>query len=297
MCWPQSPPQTEGSALRVPVVARAAIRSQGIIRYASTQLFYGYRWVLARAALAATDIFVCGSTWARDEWRRFGADAAALRTLAYPIDLDAFAETPPVGARRDCVTFLWLGRAVPRKRLDLFLAGFELLVRRRPEARARLVGNLMNDPFATRLLEPYENHPAISIEGAVEHARVKQLFTEVDVVVQPSQNENFGFSVAEALAAGRAVVLGPTNGTRDYTGEGGFEFADYRPELVADAMERAFAAVRAEGPNLSIRARASAREHFDIERITPAFAELCSEAVARGRARSRARNPTASSSA
>jgi glycosyltransferase involved in cell wall biosynthesis len=289
LCWPQSPPQTEGAALRASDVARAALRHQGLVRYASIQLFYGYRWVQARAALPFSDLFVCGSSWARDEWRRFGADPACLRTLAYPIDLDRFAAVPPAGARDDGITFLWLGRAVPRKRLDLFLGGFERLHRRRPTARARLVGNLSNDPFATRLLAPYRSHPAISVESAVAHERVPTLFGETDVVVQPSQNENFGFSVAEALAAGRAVVLGPTNGTADYTGSAGFAFSEYRPESVADAMDRACSAVRAQGATLSERAREAARAHFAMERVLPAFVELCREAVSLARRRPHAR--------
>lgn len=298
LSWPQSPPQTEGAALRAPDVARAALRNQGVVRYAAVQGFYGYRWLLARAALGVSDLYVCGSRWARDEWARFGARPECLRELSYPLELARFSEVPDVGARAESVTFLWLGRAVPRKRLDLFLSGFERFHRLRPSARARLVGNLENDPFAARLLAPYRNHPAIAVESAMSHDRVPALFGEVDVLVQTSQNENFGFSVAEALAAGRAVVLGPTNGTADYLGGAGFVFSDYRADSVADAMERAFTALRADGTATTRRAREAARAHFPMERVAPAFIELCEEAIQLARERHhRRRSPTASHSA
>jgi glycosyltransferase involved in cell wall biosynthesis len=279
-CWPQSPPHTEGAALRTRDIAKFAIDNAGIGSYAAVQLFYAYRAVVARAALDVSDAYLCGTRWARDEWARFGAKPQNLHLLAYPIDLDAFASVPPLRAGKETVTFLWLGRAVPRKRLDLFLEAFELLNRRNPRCRARLVGNL-GDPFAVRLLERYRGHPAISVEGALPRNRVPELFAETDVLVQPSESENFGFSVAEALAAGRSIVFGPTNGTGDYVGGAGYPFLQYRPESVAYAMEHALESVVHEGPAISARAREAARRHFAIDAVADRFTALCAEVLAR----------------
>jgi glycosyltransferase involved in cell wall biosynthesis len=118
------------------------------------------------------------------------------------------------------------------------------------------------------------------VDGVLSRARVPELFADVEVLVQPSQNENFGFSVAEALAAGRAVVLGPTNGTADFAGAAGLLFDAYTPVAVAEALGRAFAAVRERGPELSAAARKSAREHFALGRVTDRFLAVCSEALA-----------------
>jgi glycosyltransferase involved in cell wall biosynthesis len=280
LCWPQSPPHTEGSALRSRDIALGAIRNGGVGRYAAVQLFYAYRSIQARAALGVSDAYLCGSRWARNEWARFGANPETLHTLPYPIDVASFANVPLLRAERDAVTFLWLGRAVPRKRLDLFLDAFTLLHRRNPRARARVVGNL-SDSFSVRVLERYGSHPAIRVEGVLPRARVPELFAETDVLVQPSEQENFGFSVAEALAAGRAVVVGPTNGTADYVGSAGYAFTDYRAESVADAMEGALEAVTREGPAVSARAREEARRHFAIDAVADRFFAICSDVLAR----------------
>jgi glycosyltransferase involved in cell wall biosynthesis len=282
--WPQSPPQSEAAALRSRQTREWFVSVHGHAHYAALQGFYAYRWLCARASLRNSDIYLCGSRWARDDWRRFGADEHRLRTASYLVDVVAFADVPPLGTRRGPITLLWLGRATARKRLDLFLAAFVELRRRRPEVRARLVGNLRADQYAARLLEPHIGDPSISIEDPVPRARVPELFAEVDVLVQPSEKENFGFSIAEALAAGRPVVLGPTNGTLDYVGEAGFAFGAYDASSVADAAERAMDAVVGNGAELSSKARSAALEHFTPRFVVDRFEQIC-RALASERAR------------
>jgi glycosyltransferase involved in cell wall biosynthesis len=286
--WPQSPPQTEAQALRSPETRRRVIENTGALRYGAVQLFYAYRWALVRASLDISDAYLCGSNWARDEWERFGARWERLFRMAYLVDLSAFAEVPVLGAIARPPTFLWLGRATPRKRLDLFLQGFRALRTRHPAARARVVGNLQNDAYAARVLESHGGDPGLSVEAALPRAEVPRLFGQIDVLVQPSENENFGFSVAEALAAGRPVVLGPTNGTADYVGGAGFTFSAYRPDAVAAAMERAMLAAARDGAALSTAARQAAREHFTPAIVVQRFEDTCREVLARG-ARARGR--------
>ena len=60
---------------------------------------------------------------------------------------------------------------------------------------------------------------------------VPALLREATVLVQTSENENFGSSVAEALACGTPVVVGPSNGTADYIDEHSMIFGDYEPRL------------------------------------------------------------------
>jgi glycosyltransferase involved in cell wall biosynthesis len=275
IAWPQSPPHTEASALRTPELARAVVRASGVARYAAVQAFYVYRALAARLALGCSDVYLCGSRWARDEWVRFGAAPERVRPFAYPIALDTFARVPAL-ERKPTTTFLWLGRSVPRKRLDLFVEGFALVRARHPNVRARLIGDLTTHPFGRAVLERHASTPDLSVEAAVARANVPALFGEIDVLVQPSQNENFGFSVAEALAAGRAVVGGPTNGTLEYAGQAGFIFPEYTAESVALAMERAMHAVEREGPALSQRAREAASE-LALEAVTDRFCALCEE--------------------
>ena len=277
--WPQGPPHTEGAALRSPELARLAVRSSGLGNYLAVQGFYAYRMVTGRLALGAADTLLCGSRWAGSEWIRFGAEPARVRPIPYPVDTEAFSRVPALEPQAT-TTFLWLGRSVPRKRLDLFVAGFELLRRRHPNVRARIVGDVLAHPFGRAVFEGRNAIPELSLEGGVPRDKVPALFGEVSVLVQPSQSENFGFSLAEALAAGRPVVGGPTNGTFEYAGEAGFGFSEYSAESVASAMERAMLAVTSLGPELSRRAREAARV-FAIASVTERVLDACDEVLAR----------------
>jgi glycosyltransferase involved in cell wall biosynthesis len=277
--WPQSPPQTEAAALRTPELARELVKITGAGKYAAVQAFYAYRLVTAQLGLRCSDTYLCGSRWARDEWARFGAEPERLLAFPYPIDIRPFAGVPAL-RKGETTTFLWLGRASPRKRLDLFVEGFLELRRRHPDVRARIVGNVTAHPFGRAVLERHGSVPGLTLEPAIGRDAVPELFAHVDVLVQPSQNENFGFSVAEALAAGRAVVAGPTNGTLEYAGGAGFGFSEYRATAVADAMERAMQAIADDGPGVSQAARVAAQQ-FEVNAVAERFAAQCEMLVDR----------------
>jgi glycosyltransferase involved in cell wall biosynthesis len=279
IAWPQSPPHSEAAALRTPALARELLKISGPGNYAAIQAFYAYRLVTAQLGLRASDIYLCGSRWARDEWERFGAAPERLLPFPYPIDVRPFSRVPPL-AERSATTFLWLGRSSPRKRLDLFVEGFIELRKRHPEVRARVIGNVAAHPFGRAVLARHGAAPGLSVEPAIARDAVPELFEQVDVLVQPSQNENFGFSVAEALAAGRAVVAGPTNGTLEYAGAAGFGFSEYSASAVADAMERAMLAIAADGPAVSRSAREAARQ-FEVDAVTERFVAECERLVQR----------------
>lgn len=284
LSWPQSPPQTEWQALLDPRTARSVARAAGSLYLGAVNAFYAYRYVQARLSLDASDSLLISSRWSRELWVKFGLPEERADVIPYPLDIGGLANVP-VRAKEEPVTFLWLGRAVPRKRLDLFLGAFTRLQRQVPSIRALLVGNLAADPGAAALLESHRGTPGITVLSPVPRAQVGRIFEQADVVVQPSENENFGFAVAEGLAAGRAVVCGPTNGTRDYPGEAGFWFDRYDVEAVATAMDRARLAIEADRARVADAAREAARRHFAAAEVAERLVEIASSVIARRRLR------------
>lgn len=289
MSWPQAPPQAEWQALREPSVAAGVVSNGGRRFLAASHAFRAYRWLQSRMALPSSEVVICGSDWAKAQWIRFGCDAERAVTLAYPVDTSPFIALPTLESH-STTTFLWLGRAVPRKRLDLFLAAFDLLRASDRQIRARLVGDFESDAGARTLIERYRSHDAILVEGRVPRAQVPAVFQNSDVLVQPSQHENFGFSVAEALAAGKPVVLGPSNGTAAYGGDAAYVFDTYEPASVARAMARAANDVRSDPAGVAARARHAAR-HFERAQVADRFVELAEAVIERKRS-SLAAGPT-----
>lgn len=239
----QGPPGTD---------ARSILRHWNQIRTVARPAV-AWRWkILAALRLsriglppfAASDRILVGSRQsARVLEELYRISPERIDSLPYPIDLEHFRPHPheslttPSGGRRT-LRVLWLGRIIPRKRLDLFLDGAALAIRRGLDLKVTVVGGSPMFPGYLRLLEEFPFPAALEHHDSIERARVPSLFAEQDVLVQPSEEENFGSSVAEAQACGLPVIVGHTNGNADYLASRDFLLADDRPESLADALQQ-----------------------------------------------------------
>ncbi|HEY2509380.1 MAG TPA: glycosyltransferase family 4 protein [Polyangiaceae bacterium] len=242
---------------------------------------YAVKDRLAIQSCARSTCIVSPSAWTRGVFQRAGIADDRLEVLAPPLDLSSFRPTRRP-ANPDEFRFVWLGRIVPRKRLPLALEAFELLRARRPGVRFTIVGGLGYG----QLLRHYEVPPlgpGVEWLKQVPHDQIAGLLARSDVLLQPSENENFGTAVVEALAAGLPSVLGPTNGTADVTGDAAFLFERYEPAAVADAMERAMDAVLAEPAGIAARARAVAEKNLELHTVAARAADLVASVADRWR--------------
>jgi glycosyltransferase involved in cell wall biosynthesis len=106
----------------------------------------------------------------------------------------------------------------------------------------------------------------------VSQAEVLDYLREADMVVQPSECEEFGHAIAEAMACGVPVVVGPTNGTREYAPPAGSVVIDhYEPASLADALERGLAIARGPVARAACRSAASAFAGDRVAAIVSAF--------------------------
>jgi len=120
-----------------------------------------------------------------------------------PVRLERFAvRARPVGQP---ATVLVLGRISVRKGVEDVVALAHELLRRGVEARIRVVGgpSLWSDytPLLSEL--PRENAEYV---GRIRPAEIPDELARSDILLQASKYEPFGLTVAEALAAGVAVV-------------------------------------------------------------------------------------------
>jgi glycosyltransferase involved in cell wall biosynthesis len=131
---------------------------------------------------------------------------------------------------------LSLGRLHRIKRLDLVAAAFRHAHRQVPDARLIVAGPDEHQlrPALERQLG--EAHDAARWLGPVGDADKVSLLTAADVLVQCSDSESFGMSVAEALALGTPVVVTrtcPWQEVEEY--RCGF-WVEQRSESIAQAM-------------------------------------------------------------
>ena len=139
--------------------------------------------------------------------------AADVVRVANPVSVAAAGVADPEGCRRalqvprHARVILSLGRLHRIKRLDLVAAAFTQLHRNVPDAYLVVAGpdehNLR--PELEAQLAPLQAF--VRWTGEVDGRDKQSLLAAADVLVQCSDSESFGMSVAEALAAGRPVVV------------------------------------------------------------------------------------------
>jgi len=102
---------------------------------------------------------------------------------------------------------------------------------------------------------------------SLRRTEVPALFRRHDVLAQPSDEENFGSSVAEAQACGLPVIVGATNGNADYLCGRDLHLSNDPPETFAEALADIW---RRKQLNLAgdiEESRRLAEEHFHIDRV------------------------------
>jgi len=110
-----------------------------------------------------------------------------------------------------------LGRPDPKKRLDVLLQSFELILQKYPGARLLIVG-----PDEGRYAEAMKRLAArtgisdnVIWAGYREGEDLKVCYAVADVLVLPSMDENFGMVVPEAMAAKVPVIISLFVGVAD----------------------------------------------------------------------------------
>jgi glycosyltransferase involved in cell wall biosynthesis len=263
--WPQGAPNGEWNALQS--LRDIVVRHGGAAIYRALGALYAYKQSCARRAIRRADILICGSRWSVENWVSLGVPRADCHALPYPVALDHFRPDRRDSRDPSVTTFLWLGRIVPRKRLDLLLDAYQRLRRDRQDIRLKIIGRFEYVGQMRALLDHFGPEDGVEYREFVARDDVPALLRSVDVLVQPSENEDIGSSVLEALACGTLPIVGPTNGTLDYLSPSSIVFDAYTPESLKSAMTHAIAILQAKRAEIATEVRAQAERTFSIDAV------------------------------
>ena len=174
-----------------------------------------------------------------------------------------------VPADTDIIAFL--GRLHPIKRLDLLAGAFTRL--RRDGVRAVLVIAGPDEGGHRRNIEPLFPEVAADLRwaGALDGDDKWALLAASRALVQCSDSESFGLSVAEALAAGVPVVVTNRGAWGDVSAVGCGEVVSHDAPAIAAALARRIAHP-AESRAMGERGRAWVRRTFGWDEIGRAMA-------------------------
>ena len=272
VAWIQAPLHTELEAARR--LRPQIVSVSGRIFYLVLVSVSRYTILVRRRALASCDQLIQGSEWARRALVDAGISPDAVHVVPYPVDLDLFQPDPGINPDWEQPVLLSLGRLDPRKRLDLLLEAFGLVRQAVPGARLRVIGRPGYAPNQLSLIDQSPHREQIEYRPLMPREEIPALLRGADVLVQTSENESFGSAVAEALASGVPVVVGPSNGTADYVDTNSQVFESYAPESVAHAILRALEARRKRPDDVRQSTRASAERWFAAPAIADQVLEI-----------------------
>jgi glycosyltransferase involved in cell wall biosynthesis len=243
--------------------------------------------------LKNVDHFIVGSSQSKRMLHSaYGIPDQRISTLPYPIDLKLFnvkgrdsegnsAGKRSGGSNGHSLSICWLGRIVPRKRLDLFLDASALAIREEVELRLTIVGSVGFVPGYEKMIEAFPFPDRLTWKKAISRQEVPSLLNAHDVLVQPSDEEDFGSSVAEAQACGLPVIVGCTNGNADYLCSRDIHLTNDRPETLAAAL-REMSSRKAQGRwGDAAVSRRCAEHHFSLDSVTTALSEILARAAAK----------------
>jgi glycosyltransferase involved in cell wall biosynthesis len=154
---------------------------------------------------------------------RLRLDPAALHAIPYPVQRIAASERPSGEPPR----VVFVGRLEPRKAPEIVLWAAAKTLARVPEARFTFVGRDAVDP-GTRPSTDWLRSEAqrlgiadsVEFTGWLNRAGVETQLRRATVCAFPSRWESFGNVVAEASAAGRAVVVSDIPAFEDVVKDG-----------------------------------------------------------------------------
>ena len=213
------------------MLAPAALAFSGLKKRAFWRLLQGPA-VRRAACLHAT------SEQEYQEIRAFGL-ANPVAIIPNGIDLPEPAAAHSASASADRVV-LSLGRIHPKKGLDRLVRGWAVVENGHPDWRLRIVGPAeAGHDEELRALAAALGLARVSVEGPVYGDAKAAVYQDADLFVLPTLNENFGLTVAEALASGTPAIStkgAPWSGLEE---EGCGWWIDHGIEPLAAALARA----------------------------------------------------------
>jgi glycosyltransferase involved in cell wall biosynthesis len=165
--------------------------------------------LLQKPALEKTTVFHATAECEVEDVRRAGF-RQPIALIPNGIDI------PPAHPKQSGATFtlLYLGRVHPKKGIDNLLLAWKRLQDSFPQWQVKIVGGEGDNPTSGKgylaslqTLTRDEGISRVEFPGPLYGQAKQTAYAEADLYILPTHSENFGVSVAEALAAGTPAIV------------------------------------------------------------------------------------------
>lgn len=184
------------------------------------------RAMLRRAVGRSARVLTVSEAVRDDLVTTLGCERSKIVVTPNGID-DVFrAEAPsPVSERY----FLYAGNDKPHKNVDRLVAAFDAVRREAPDLSLVLAGGVF---------ERHHAHAGVMAAGFVSTRELAALYRGAIALVQPSLDEGFGLTAAEAMASGTAVITSNAAALIEVTGDAALHADATSANEIARAMMR-----------------------------------------------------------
>lgn len=196
-----------------------ALDPYGLRRHRLFKWLYGL--CIERKTLQGAAALHFTSTMEQKRAFRFGARCPTF-VIPRPIHLEEIPEVSPGTFRSRCPQvdqrriLLFLGRLHPKKRLDIVAEAFAFVAKGRPDVHLVISGPDDGAEVSVRKrLEQAGLSDRVTFTGIVQGTDKWTLLKDSSLFLLPSEDENFGVAVLEAMAMGVPVLLSPYVGLVD----------------------------------------------------------------------------------
>jgi glycosyltransferase involved in cell wall biosynthesis len=188
------------------------------------------RYAMIRAGLAQSELVLACSGWMAEQLRINGVTAEAL-PLPVPLPAPGFVRCPSPQP-----LFLYCGRLETEKGIDLLLRAFGRVLRDRPTARLRILGDGPRRAALATLVADLKIAEAIQFDGRATFAEVEAALSSAWALLAPSiWPEPLGLTAIEAITRGVPAITSASGGFAETVED---KVSGY---LVANGDERALA--------------------------------------------------------
>jgi glycosyltransferase involved in cell wall biosynthesis len=214
-----------------------------------------------------------------------GVSGRVIELVENGVDLATWTAAKPRAGVEGVTRFVFLGRLVDWKAVDVLLEAFQGL-RGAPPCRLEIIGDGVMRPALEALAARLGIAEAVTFTGWLSHAAAAERLRSADSLVLPSLYESGGAVVLEAMATGIPVIACAWGGPTDYLDE---SCGILVPPTTRDALVSGFREAMsrlARSPELRQAMGRAGRERavrdFDWERKVDRILEIYAEAVAAG---------------
>lgn len=209
--------------------------------------------------------------------QRLGELAANVVDMRYPVipngvDLRIFHPRRSERAAQQ-LRYLFVGRLVEQKGLDILLNALAQVKNQLPEWRLTVIGDGPKGPEYRRLAESAGIEELIQWKGWVDFSELPAIYREHDIFILPSRYEGMPSVVIQAMACGCAVLATQVYGIDELVNQGinGYHVPLNSPGAFEEGLVQI-----SNHPNLADMQQAAVEQaaHFGWDRIAQEYVDL-----------------------